>query len=121
VVCKKEKLIFVTFFVLLNEYIIYKLEGRIEGDAGLKRLVKIIVGSVFGFLVGDVIVIFLCSYYLEIGSRMTIIFLVSGVIFPIVRNYEHNFIKLRGGIHTMTVVICCQIAMGLTFLCTDQI
>jgi len=36
-------------------------------------------------------------------------------------NYEHSFIKLRGGIHTAIVVICCEITMGLTFLCMDEI
>jgi len=123
VVCpvRKKSLICGTFLIPLNEFIIYKLEDRIEGDAGLKRLVKTIVGLVFGFLVGGVIVIFSCSYYPKIGARMTIIFLASGVIFLILENYEHSFIKLRGVIHTVTVVICCQIAMCLTFLCSDQI
>jgi len=107
--------------VPLNEYIIYKLEGGNEGDAELKKLLKTLLGSVFGFLLGGIIVIVSCSYYPEIGARTTILFFSSGVIFLLMGNYEHSFIKLRGGIHTMVVVICCEIAMGLTFICIDQI
>ena len=110
-----------TLLVPLNEYIIYKLEGGNEGHAQLKKLLKTLLGAVFGFLLGGIVVIVLCNYYPEIGARATILFLASGVIFLLMGNYEDSFIRLRGGRHTLIVVICCQIAMALTFFCTDEV